>query len=128
MDELLRKLLSRLALIGDEHEELYDSDVSQAIGNAVMDGFVRAEAGYAIPTEFGMYSLEANAAVRAAVADYVAAANAIASELGIGRFHERLELVQNRNVRTQDGHDYEYFMGHSPPDFYDASGHVIRTY
>ena len=40
MDEILLTLLNRLETIGERHEELYDTQVCEAIGNATMDGFV----------------------------------------------------------------------------------------
>jgi serine/threonine protein kinase HipA of HipAB toxin-antitoxin module len=74
-----------------------------------------------------MFTAEGNAAVRTAVADYIAAATQKAAELGIIRFHDRMAHLQNRVVRSQQGYDYEEFFGHSPPELYDDAGNVIRT-
>ncbi|HEX5105337.1 MAG TPA: hypothetical protein VFV87_16075, partial [Pirellulaceae bacterium] len=41
MDEILLALLIRLEAIGDEHEELFDSEVRERMGNAVFHGFVK---------------------------------------------------------------------------------------
>ncbi len=127
MEEILRALLEQLERIGKAHEELYDSDVRQEIGNSLMDGFVRTHADHPVPQEFGMFTPEGNGEVRAAVADFIDAASEKAVELRISCFHDRLAALQNRTVHTQHGYDYEEFLGHSPPEFYDAYGNVVRT-
>jgi hypothetical protein len=127
MDEILSHFLQRLEELGRQYEELYDSDVRQAIGNAVMDGFVRARAGFVVPTDLGMFSEKANGALREAIQGYLAAANERAGELGIVAFRDRLAAVQRPDVRTPEGNDYDEFLGHSPPEFFDDIGNVIRT-
>ena len=74
MEEILRMLLNRLEAIGKDYEELFDSDVRQKMSNAIMEGFVRAKPGFVLPREFGLFTPEANAAVRTALAEYIAAA------------------------------------------------------
>jgi hypothetical protein len=127
MEEILKLLLEELELIGKRHEELYDSEVTQAVGNAIMDGFIRNKPGFVVPTEFGMYSTSANEQVRRAVSNFVTAANSKAAELGTLPFRDRMAIVQNRGVRTTNRRDYEDFFGHSPPEFYDEAGNVLRT-
>ena len=128
MDEILLTLLNRLETIGERHEELYDTEVRQAIGNATMDGFVRGKADFSLPADFGMFTESSNSAVRDAVAEYIAAASQKAAELGISEFRDRMAHLQNRGVHSPGGYDYEEFLGHSPPEFYDESGKVVRTY
>ncbi len=127
MKDALKKLLDLLDAIGHEHEELFDTDVRQNMSNAIMDGFVRHRLQFEIPETYGMYSEEANAAVRGAITEYIAAANNRAEELGLKRFHERLNAVQDRTVRSVNGNDYDEFLGHSREDFFDEFGNVIRT-
>ena len=67
MEELLRRLLNRLADIGHDHEELYDTECRERMSEAVMNGFVRGASNYAMPDEFGLFSAEANLAVRQAL-------------------------------------------------------------
>jgi len=127
MKDILLGLLNRLKAIGDTSEELYDTDVRQAMGDAVIDGYVRAEHDYAIPEDFGMFSPEANAAVRKALLDYMLAANQKAAELGISRFHDRLATLQDRSVQIDEHRDYEDFLGHVRSDVYDAQGNVTSN-
>lgn len=129
MEELLSILLERLRLIGEEHSELYDSEVREQMGEAIMEGFIREQKGFRLPDQFGMYSDEANRRVKAAIAKYIEGANKKTSEVGLKNFHDRLAAFQNSKVQTSvPGNDYEEFFGHTSPEFYDEYGNVIRTY
>jgi hypothetical protein len=126
MTSPLKVLLDRLDAIGDEHGELFDSDVREAMGNAIMEGFVRHQLDYAVPEDFCMFSEDGTAAVRDAIADFVSSANAQADGLNLKSFHDRLSFLQDDTVRSAAGNDYEEFLGHTPPEFYDEIGNVIR--
>jgi hypothetical protein len=130
MDELLLDLLEGLERIADQHEELYDTEVRERMGLAIMDGFVRNKKDYEVPSDMGMSSVEANAAVHSAVTTYIDAANKRASTLGIRRFFDRLAAFQNGTVVTKSRfrRDFEEFFGHTPPEFYDENGNAIRTH
>jgi hypothetical protein len=127
MRDVLKKLLDLLDEIGNEHEELFDSDVRQNMRNAIMEGFVRHRLQYEIPQDFGMFSDEGNTAVHKAIAEFVATANDKADELGISAFHDRLNVVQDESVCSGNGNDYDEFLGHSRGEFFDERGNVIRT-
>lgn len=127
MEELLRNFLNQLETIGQVHEDLFDSDVRQEVGNAVMNGFIRNSNGYLVPRDFGMQSEGGNEAVNATICSFVDRANSVAEERGIRSFHERLAAIQNRSVRSIGGYDYEEFIGHTPPEFYDQAGNVRRV-
>ena len=127
MEELLRIFLERLEFIGESNEELFDTDVRQTMSNVIVDGFVRAEDNHVFPDEYGMFSAQANSDVKFALEQYVLAANETAKDLNIIEFHDRLAAVQNEQVRTKQGNDYEEFLGHSPPEYFDKTGRVIRT-
>jgi len=124
MDDILRQFLESLTAIESSHEELGDSDVRQMIGDAVMDGFVRATKNYVLPLDFGMRSSDANFVVREALRTFIHAANGQAKNQSLEDFHERLASVQNRNVQTAERRDYEDFLGHTPPECYDNLGRV----
>lgn len=127
LDKLLLRLLENMELIGQHNEELFDSEVRERMGNAIMNGFVRAKAGYQVPQDLGMFSDEANYAVRSAIQSYVDEASSAAASLGIVKFHDRLAAFQNREVRTeQTKSDYDEFFGHTPPEFYNEHGVVMR--
>ena len=126
MEELLRHLLNRLDSIGKEHDELYDSECREQMGNAVMSGFVRALDRYDLPAEFGLYSAEANRMVRSALMEYVNLANAKASDVGMSGFHDRLAAFQNPEIESDiERNYYDDFFGYAAPKAFDASGRVI---
>src|SRR5712692_9697287 len=64
MDAVLLELLHRLEAIGDEHEELFDSDVREAMDAAVFYGFILPKTGYVLPDKFAMFSDEGDRLVR----------------------------------------------------------------
>ncbi len=127
MEAALLKLLKTLESLGDVHEELYDSEVRERIGNAIMDGFVRNLPGYFVPRDLGMFSDEANCLVQHALEDYISLANHLCREKGITKFHDRLAAFQNRDARVnpRTAVDYEDLFGHTPPEWYDANGNVL---
>jgi len=127
MKETLKELLDRLDEIGAEYEELFDSEVRQNMSNAIMNGFVRQRTGYEIPNEFGMFTDKANAAVKTAIANFIEMANREAEKMRLTTFHGRLSSLQDDSVRSTGGNDYDEFLGHSQPEFFDEAGTVIRT-
>lgn len=125
LEDLLQRVLDRLMNIGEQHQELYDSEVRERLGDAVMDGFVRAQGVKAVPIDLGMLSDDANRAVRAVIVAYIEDANAAAEPLAMS-FFDRLNAVQNRNVKTRAKRDYETYFLHTPPECYDEKGNLIQ--
>lgn len=126
MDQLLLDLLVRLEAVGDRDESLYDSVVREKMGLAVFWGFIKPKPGYVLPDDYGMPEAESQD-IRDALADYVAAASALAPTLGLTTFHQRLAAFQNDDLRTPgQRNDYEEFVGWSNPDQFDADGNVVR--
>ena len=127
MEKILLNLLRELERIGQSHEELYDSEVREQMGNAVAAAYVRRTPGYLLPDKFGMYSEDADADVRRSLAEYIERANALAGEVGLTSFHGRLAAFQDRSVRTSSAiHiEYEDLLGHMPPEWYDAAGNIL---
>lgn len=130
MNELLLELLNRLDAIGaDNHEEIYDSECRSQMRRPIFLGFIKPEKGYVVPDDFGLYSPEANRAVREALVRYIDAANAKAAELGIHTFHERLAAFQTNDVRSDVEWNYfDDFFSWSNPDHFDEKGNVIKMY
>jgi hypothetical protein len=127
MEDLLLELLGRLERLGAAHGELYDSEVREQMGDAVMEGYVRRRSGHRLPDRFGMLSEAADAEVRAALAAYIEGANALAEEIGLSSFHARLAAFQDPAVRTDPAIavDDDDLFGHTPPDWYDEGGNVL---
>jgi hypothetical protein len=123
--ELLR-LLERLEQIGEEHPDLFNSAVRQAMSNSLVDGFARLLPDFSLPVSFRMLSAEGNEKVRDALASFLKSARTLVVEEGLTTFHERLAAIQNGDVRTGGGNDYDEFLGTSNPDFFNVNGEVIR--
>lgn len=126
MAELLAALLNQLAAIGEEHRELYDSAVRQAMSNAVHHGFLKPRPDYMLADKFGMRTAEGNRRVRDALAGYIAGAASAAEATGLGTFHQRLAAFQDGSVRTARKRDYDSFFGWANPAHFDEAGNVIR--
>jgi hypothetical protein len=127
MEQLLLELLSRLEGLGESHEELYDSEVRERMGDAIMEGYVRRTPGYEVPARFGMFTEAADAEVREALAAYMKSANTLADEVGLASFHARLATFQNSEVSTSSAISvyYDDLFGHTPPDWYDEAGTIL---
>ena len=125
MRDLLLELLRRLEAVDDAHPEVGDSEVREALGMAVFDGFVRPQSGYELPESFAMNTPEGNRRVREALAWFLPAANSEAMRAGFVTFHQRLAAVQDYDVLTARGNDAEEYFGHSPPEEFDESGEAI---
>jgi len=127
MDQLLLQLLVSLESIGDTHEELYDTEVRQRIGDAVFYGFVRRREDYHLPTDFGMYSVEANHQVRLCLNDFLQLANEVADRDGLSQFQDRLRAIQNTELATPgQGNRYDDFLGYTDPKEFDEHGERIN--
>lgn len=126
MQEELRRLLERLERIGEEYPDLFNSEVRQAMSNALVDGFARLVPEFALPSSFRMLSAEGNDEVHAALASFLDAARPLAEQQELRTFHQRLAAIQNSAVRTDEGNDFDEFFGTSNPDFFDERGAVTR--
>jgi hypothetical protein len=126
MDESLRRLLEELEAIGQNHEELFDSEVRKRMGAAVFDGFVKPMPGFSLPDSFGMYSEEADRLVKQALREYIESANRRAEELGLTAFSSRLNAFQNGDVSTDKEKNYhDDFFGWWSPEHFDADGNPL---
>jgi hypothetical protein len=127
MESILLELLRRLERLGENHEELYDSEAREQIGGLVMEGFVRKTPGFLIPERLGMLSEDADSELRRAISEYIEAANRLAEDIGLSSFHARLAAFQNPAVRTNPAVDvgYEELFGHTRPEWYDEAGNVV---
>jgi hypothetical protein len=122
MKQLLRRLLNRLERVGEAHPEIFDTDVREAMGGAVFDGFVRPRTGFLLPDDFAMFSPEGNLAVREALAEFIESANLDAAGTGLSGFNARLAAFQDGKVVSRGGNYYDDFFGWADPDQFDRDG------
>jgi hypothetical protein len=120
----LKTLLNELEDVGRAHEELYDSEVRERMGEVIFLGFLKPEEGYQPPTDFGLYSDEANERVRKALLAYIEVARAAATVLGLTSFHARLAGFQTNDVRSDEGQYFDDFFGWMNPASFDSEGNL----
>src|SRR5689334_17378121 len=118
MEQLLLELLARLEAAGERVESLFDTVVREKMGDPIFCGFIKPEPGCALPDEYGMPE-EENRRIKSALGSYIDGATALARELGLESFHQRLAAFQNLAVRTEQKNDYDFF-GWMNPDLFDA--------
>ena len=126
MDELLKELLNRLGQVGKNHEEIYDTECRDRMSNAIFDGYIRRLDAFVLPSDFGLYSPEANTAVCEALASYIDRANAQANVLKLRSFHERLSAFQNGDVKSDRKDYFDDFFGYSRPDAFNSEGEIVE--
>ena len=108
----LKALLNSLERLSEEHDEIFDTDVREELSEAVYGGFIEPNSTYQLPKTFEMFSDEGDAAVRRALAQFLAAACPIADELGWTKT-QRLSAFQDLEVTSREGLTYDEFFGHS---------------
>lgn len=127
MDELLRNLLNALDVVGEAHEEIYDTECREKMGDPIFYLFIKPRADYVIPDDFGLYSDDANRQVKAAIARYIQDASEHAQKVGLNEFHQRLTAFQNGDVEsTFARNNFDDFFGWMNPADFDQEGKVIR--
>ena len=116
----------QLEVVAAGNEEIFDTVCREKMGQAVMDGFVRGRGPDVVPRDLGLATGDANGLVHTSLVQFIVDANAVADVKQM-LFCDRLNELQNDEVTTDEGNDYEEFFGHTPAQFYDANGNVERT-
>ena len=124
METELLQLLESLEEIGHWDKSLFNSSVRQLIGDAAFDGLALMTPGYVTPSSFGLVSPDANKQVQTLIERYLDAARRLALQQGLTMFHQRLAAIQNRAVKTNEGRDFEDYLGYTNPAFFDEEGRV----
>jgi hypothetical protein len=125
MQAVLRQLLDRLDAIAGQHDEVGDTDVREAMSEAVFDGFLRPVPAFALPDRFAMFSEEGDRLIKQALAEFLPAANESAAVSAFTSFHQRLSAFQDGAVQSGGGSYYDDYFGWANPENYDASGAAI---
>lgn len=129
MDDLLSALLDALDVVGQSHEEIYDTVCREKMGEAIVHLFIKPDADYVVPHEFGLHEATANLAVKNALVAYATAAKTAAADLGVNSFRERLAAFQNGDVESRiEGNDFDDFFGWMNPTDFDESGNVLEDH
>lgn len=106
----LVRLLDAFDRLGEAHEEVYDTEVREQTFDAVYRGFLLGTDAD-LPSSFGMFSDEGDAAVRAALADFLAdpATRAMTEETTP---QQRLDAFQAPGVLSSAGMSGDEYFGY----------------
>ena len=119
MRDDVAELFDALESVGNEHEELYDTDVREQLASTLNWHFVWGNLADKTPLRYGMFSAEADKAVADAVDRFLKAALANAEAEGVAKGQQRHDLLQDQSIKTETGgQSYDCFIGHSdtPPE------------
>jgi hypothetical protein len=79
--------------------------------DAIYRRFVLRDAGYALPSQFGMFTPEGDAAVRSALVTFIEDALPLAERAGLTDPQARLNAFQDVSVVANNGQPYDTYFG-----------------
>lgn len=112
MKDALRRLLDALDAIGEAHGEICDTEVREQMHEVIDESFIRPREGAEMPSDFGMFSPEANAAVRTALTAFVTDSSVVALREA-STPQERLDAFQDATVFSGEEMMYDDYFGHA---------------
>jgi hypothetical protein len=113
MKTALKQLLNALdKIVDDGQEELMDTDVRERMHDAVYKTLVDPQPDYQLPAEFGMFSPEGNAQVRAALSKFLAHPE-VAQAKKLPTPKARLDAFQDIDVESAGGNTYDEYFGYN---------------
>ncbi len=110
MRDLLIKFLDALEAIGGDHEELYDTDVRERVGEVIERLLVTPSGSIDVPRDLGMFSEEGNRLVAGALERYLAEAVPRADELQLDEAARRV-AVWDGDAVSRTGSTVDEFLG-----------------
>ena len=112
---LLVEFMDRLESIGEDHEELYDTDVRERMGEVIDNLLISPTGSTEIPADMGMFSAEGNRRVVDALRHYLDRAVPRAEELGLDAA-ARSAAVWDGDAISAAGSSVDEFLGWRDPD------------
>jgi len=104
----LATLLNRLEEIGEEHEEMYDTECREKMSEALFTSFVYNKEGYTLATDFGFYEAEGNKEVGEALRVYIDVMKILTIE---STEEERMDMIEDYEVESNEGQTFDDFFG-----------------
>lgn len=109
----LKALLNTLNAIGEEHEEIGDTDVREQMSAAISHGFLNPIECYNLPDSFGMFSDGANKYVKTALNQFLATVTPKIGSPGLETPKKRLNAFQDDDVESDDKTYYDDYFGYA---------------
>lgn len=113
LKDVIADFYAELEGIGDEHQELYDTDVREALAETLSWYFVWDRPQDRLPVSYGMFSEEADDAVASAVASFLGDASVLAERAGLPVGQPRLDALQDESIETPGGNTFDMFVGYA---------------
>jgi hypothetical protein len=111
LQKLTLELYNTLEEIGEEHEELFDTDVREAMHASLDYYFVWDSFEENMPITYSMFSKEGDAKVAEAIQNYCRKATETAQKMGIKPGQDREDVLQDGSLETNQGQYYDDFIG-----------------
>lgn len=108
----VRDLYNELEEIGRDHDEFYDTDVRESLHHALTHLFIWGNQPSSYPIAFEMFTPEGDAAVAAAIEKFVETSKKLLSVQPVAKGQPRLDLLQNAELVTPEGRQFDEFIGH----------------
>ncbi len=103
--------LEDLERLGEEHGELYDTDVRERLWTVVESALIEQRRGYEIPAELGMFTPEANARLAAVLRENVARLRSVFATFQLETPRQRRASFTNPALHTESGRTVDEFFG-----------------
>lgn len=115
--DAVSSLYTELEKLSEQHDELFDTDVREALHETLSYVFVWGEPLPKMPVSYGMFSAEGDAAVAAVMERFIAAALPAASAEGLAVGQQRLDALQDESIETPAGEHFDLFIGDADQPF-----------
>lgn len=112
MKDALKRLLDALDAIGEAHGEICDTVVREQMHEVIDTHVIQPQEGAVMPTGFGMFSPEADAAVGLALAAFVTDPDVVALR-DASSPQQRLDAFQDPSVLSDEEMMYDDYFGHA---------------
>jgi|TARA_R110001583_G_scaffold8687_1_gene41294 hypothetical protein len=108
-NSIIKALFVELEQLSKEFDELRDTDVRESLHIILNYYFVWGKELDQRPISYGMFTLEGDRSV-AKVVDTFLSSISFFDDIPLGK--ERLNLLQNSEIKTPEGFQYDDFIGH----------------
>lgn len=106
-------LYQALEDLAQDHEELTDTDVREALAETLNHYFTWEQPQETMPETYFMFSAKGDRGVANAVAEFLAEALPAAHAEGVGPGQPRHDVLQDDSISTDNGETYDLFIGQS---------------
>jgi hypothetical protein len=126
MQDALSTLATEMADIGEEHEEITDTDIRERMFDVIFQGFIYRTPGYQAPQFYNTDTPECNVAVRAALTKFIEQANLAADASGLDTPQKRHDAFNAADLDLDEYFGYSDELHPPSPPIGDQPGDMDR--